>query len=215
MPQRKTPGSFLPRVYSQTVLVLVGRSRSEVTLNAHIERERTLVAEDVGRSCGSRLDLESGARRAGRSTRHVGVEVGVQNFRAERQVLDRSPTGRETDFGDREAGVTVRESAVKRICDDTRARSDVACAPSRLAGVVIAQLGGTAEQAGRPFRAPVVVERTTDTETLRQLQRGRARSAVVRRTNRVNTVGDGTDSQFTRAAGRAVAKLVEGAAERG
>src|SRR4051812_46022121 len=135
--------------------------RSEVTLSADVEREHVLVGELVA-SALSRTGLRS-CRSEGSRTGELLVEVEPHDFSRERQVLDGSPAGDQTE---------LRYVEV-RITDEIRANSlarSIHCADQALGSVVIANLRVAAEQAGRPVRIPVVVERATDAPGFGQMQ---------------------------------------------
>src|ERR1700732_1044856 len=142
---KKKPGSFLPGGLlegSQT-------TGSEVTLNAEVEGQGVLRLERQGRWRVRSTRVEG--RRAGETRR----EVGPDGFRRERQVLDRSPPGDATKHRD---GV-VRVAAVSTGVGN---RQSVGLAVFRPGSVVIANPTHAAEQAARPVRIPVVVERAAD-----------------------------------------------------
>src|SRR5712664_448093 len=136
---------------------LVRRSGSEVTLSANVEGHGVLVLVLVdGRRLGSRRGQDS-------RTSELLVEGGPQDFGRERQVLDGSPAGNKTKHRD----VEVRITSEIRAYNLTGAvvRTNVS-----LRGAIVTNRGVAAEQARRPVRIPVVVERTTDTVRSRQMQ---------------------------------------------
>src|SRR5690349_17647853 len=98
----KTPDSCLSGVFLDRNRSR--KQRSEVTLSAEVDRNRTHVAvlPDRRRTAGHR---ERRRGRTGSKSRHVGLQVGIQDFRAEGQVLDRGPAGRETDLGQGKAWI--------------------------------------------------------------------------------------------------------------
>src|ERR1700730_2806012 len=106
----KTPDSCLSGVFLNRNRSW--KKRSEVTLSAEVDRNRTHVAVLPTRSTTRNRERRAG--RTGGNTRHVGLQVGIQDFRAEGQVLDRSPAGRETDLGHREAWVAGIASSRNR-----------------------------------------------------------------------------------------------------
>src|SRR3981189_1645738 len=86
----------------------IRRSGSEVALNANVQADSGLVLELVD---SNRLRSRRGE---GSRTRELLVEEEAQDFGRERQVLDRSPTGDQTEFRD----VEVRVAA--EVCAETR-----------------------------------------------------------------------------------------------
>src|SRR5258705_5530041 len=144
-----------------------GRSGSEVTLNANVERDGVLVLELVGgRRLGSR-------RRQHGSAGEVLIEVEPHHFGRERQVLDRCPAGDHAELRD----VIVRVAAEVRggVRGGQLVRCDIGSTKLALGRgdveriAVVAHGGEAAEQARRPVRIPVVVERTADTKSPGQL----------------------------------------------
>src|SRR5215510_167774 len=135
------------------------RLGSEVTLNADVQADSVLVLELVpGLRLGSRRGEDGTASQ-------LLVEIEVQDFGRERQVLDRSPAGDHADLRDVEV----------RVAAEVGAERCKACAGEGLADkgfrrVVVTDPGIAAEQAGRPVRIPVVVERTADAPGLRQME---------------------------------------------
>src|ERR1043165_2827107 len=151
----------LPAGGSPSVSSLSG---SEVTLSANVQEHSALVLELVhsGRlgSRGCRTD----------SAGELLVEEERADFSRERQVLDGSPASDHAYLGN----VEVRVARI--VC---RCRSDSAGVEVRthlpLSGedvgraTAVAHLGVAAPEAGRPVGIPVVVERTTDTPCIGQL----------------------------------------------
>src|SRR5712664_475252 len=138
---------------------LVRRSGSEVTLSANVEGHGVLVLELVdSRGLGSRRAQDS-------RTSELLVEVGPHDFGRERQVLDRSPASDHADLGDVEVRITAVVCAGERNSGGGKGRAHV-----ELRSAVIPHGRVAAEQARRPVRIPVVVERTTDTVSSRQMQ---------------------------------------------
>ena len=145
---RQLPAGGFPRVSSL--------SGSEVTLSANVQEHSALVLELVE---SGRLRRRRGQ---GRRTGELLVEEERTDFTRERQVLDGSPAGGETNLGN----IVVRVAAVVQRHGLT---SVVVGAPLALGrsqirrGAVVAHRGVAAPEAGRPVGIPVVVERTTDT----------------------------------------------------
>jgi len=102
--------------------VISAKFRSEVALNADVQGDRILVLEVVARGrLGSR-------RRQDSRTRELLVEVEVQDFRRERQVLDRGPAGDEAHLRDVEVGLQLKSAlgAVMRAAMKVRQISSLA-----------------------------------------------------------------------------------------
>src|SRR5712664_536923 len=136
---------------------LVRRSGSEVTLSANVEGHGVLVLVLIdGRRLGSRRGQDS-------RTSELLVEGGPQDFGRERQILDGSPAGNKTKHRDVEVRITGEIRAYNLA-------SRVVGAGEELRSAVIPHGRVAAEQARRPVRIPVVVERTTDTVSSRQMQ---------------------------------------------
>jgi hypothetical protein len=136
-------------------------SGSEVTLSANVQEHSALVPELVDRG---RLRSR---RSENRNARHLLVEEERADFSRERQVLDGSPTGNHTNLG----------NVVVRVAGKACALADgVVGAPRTLGrgdvqhGAAVAHRGVAAPDAGRPVGIPIVVERTTDTPCIHQLE---------------------------------------------
>src|SRR6266702_7193719 len=140
---------------------MVRRSGSEVTLSANVEGHGVLVLEHINRR---RLRSSRGRERR---TGELLVEGGPHDFGRERQVLDRSPAGHDADLGDVEVRVTAE---VDGLCTETTSTGDKRVTEEQLRGTVVTNGRVAAEQARRPVRIPVVVERTTDTVSGRQME---------------------------------------------
>src|SRR5215218_355481 len=149
----------LPAGGSPSVSSLSG---SEVTLSANVQEHSALVPELV--HGGARLGSRG---RESRNARHLLVEEERADFSRERQVLDGSPTGNHTNLGEVEV----------RVAGEACALADgVVGAPGTLGrsevqnGTTVAHRTVAAPEAGRPVGIPVVVERTTDTPCINQLE---------------------------------------------
>ena len=163
-PQRKTPDAFGPEFSCRD---LVRRSGSEVALSANVERDRVLVLEliESRSACGA-----AGVERSG--TREPLVETRAHHFTRERQVLDRRPAGDRTHLVDgvvRVAAEVRRVGAVSLLLRCTGAQNWLLPWSGRGRTAVV-HPRSAAEQAGRPVRIPVVVERAAETVGLRQLR---------------------------------------------
>ena len=161
--EKKTPGSFLPGAF--LIMISVGRLGSEVALNADVQADSVLVLVLVDRG-----RLRSSRGQKGRADELL-VKMEPHHFRRERQVLDGSPAGDQTELRDVVVGVAAVVCARIGQLDGrvvvgtplTLPRGEVgvaAAVPNRSVG---------AEQAGRPVGIPVVVECTTDTVRGNQL----------------------------------------------
>src|SRR5438445_7528113 len=157
-PPMKTPRQF-PAGGSPSVSSLSG---SEVTLSANVQEHGALVLElvDSGR-------LRSRRSQGGR-TGELLVEEERADFSRERQVLDGSPTGDHTNLGN----VEVRVAAI--VCRhgfaEVETRAELTLGGKDVEGVTaVAYRGVAAPDAGRPVGIPIVVERTTDTKGIHQL----------------------------------------------
>jgi hypothetical protein len=143
--------------------------RSEVTLGTELQQKRILVLELI-ESC--RL---GGCRCKHRTARHLLVEVEPLDFGRERQILDGSPAGNHAKLGDVEVRITsigaggISDHGLTRMAGSEGGTigslggggsqpQDIVVRSS-----VISYAGVASEQAGRPVRIPVVVERTADT----------------------------------------------------
>src|SRR5882757_9678470 len=131
-------------------MISVGKSGSEVALDADVDGDGVLVLEFVGAGSGraGAVGLRLDAGHAG-GARELLVEAEVHDFSRERQVLDRSPAGNRTDL----EYVVVRVAGV--VC---RLARSTACRGARgvdrtveeLRSRVIPHGRGAAEHAGRP-----------------------------------------------------------------
>src|SRR5437899_1764989 len=145
---RQLPAGGSPSVSS--------RSGSEVTLSANVQEDGALILELVhGGRLGSR-----GCQ--GGSARELLIEEERADFSRERQVLDGSPTGGQTNLGKvvvRVAGVVCRHGLAGVVV-----RAPLALGRGDVESVaVVAHRTVAAPEAGRPVGIPVVVVRTTDT----------------------------------------------------
>jgi hypothetical protein len=147
--------------------LVVRRSGSEVALNANVEGGGVLVVEGKG------LNRLRSTRRERGTAREALGQMGPDGFSRERQVLDRRPSGHDTQHRD---GVVRIAGISYTLAGDHGAESTTYI--GRRSGV-IPHPARTAEQAARPIWIPVVVEGTTDTVGCGQMDR--AIAAVSRR----------------------------------
>ena len=98
-----------------------------------------------------------------RGTLDVLVKHEVHGFSRERQVLDGGPASDKTNLSRAEVRVAA--------CDSSLVERRNSCAEVRPSHIVVPHPSRTAEQARRPVRIPVVVERTTNTKGFRQMER--------------------------------------------
>src|SRR5207244_601965 len=199
--QRKTPGSCLPGVHQS-----VRRSGSEVALNADVERDGVLVLElvDGGRLRSTGADTRNNTTRTHTrgGARILLVEVEPLDFRRERQVLDGGPTSDHTELRRVEVRIAGVGHALADMADGERSAVDALRGGQVTHGAVVTDRGVAAEQAGRPVGIPVVVECTTDTPGLRQLE-----TAIAARGDRqVDGVGGHTDADALVSTGNAGAR---------
>src|SRR6266404_6063078 len=155
---KKNPRQF-PAGGSPSVSSLSG---SEVTLSANVQEHGALVLElvDSGR-------LRSRRSQGGR-TGELLVEEERADFSRERQVLDGSPAGDHTNLGNVEVGVAA--IVCRHGLAEVEARAELTLGGKDVEGVTaVAHRGVAAPEAGRPVGIPVVVERTTDTPCIHQL----------------------------------------------
>src|SRR6478752_6545887 len=99
--------------------VVEGTPRSEVALNANVEGQRALVVKSVG------LGWLRSTRAEDRTTEVVLAEHEVQQFRRQRQVLDRIPAGDRADLADvevRVASVGHAEAGMRESKDSAELR---------------------------------------------------------------------------------------------
>src|SRR6516162_4379223 len=189
---------------------IVGRrSGSEVALDTEVNRKRAHIAILPSRQWPTWLGHRR-ARGPSGDTRHIRLQVRIENVAAEGQILDRCPAGRETDLGNRKARVAgistprdrycgMKRSVVghkRRLswvggqCNSVGQCSTVCSAPHVLGGLVVADLSDATVEAARPLGIPVVVKRTAETPAATQLNAGLQRchpatvDAVVDRTDR-------------------------------
>src|SRR5258708_11860052 len=98
------------------------------------------------------------------------VELEVLDFGRERQVLDRSPTGDHADLEGVEVGVTGVANTLTRMAE-SKGRAILTLRSGQIADRAIKSYGRRgAPHAGRPIGIPVVVERTAETVSRRQLE---------------------------------------------
>src|SRR6267378_7658224 len=144
------------------IFLTIGLQRSEIALNANVERNGVLILELV--NC-VRLRRKSGEERG---TSELLVEVEPLDFSRERQVLDGGPTGHEAQLID----VEVRVTRVVRRLAEVSSRTGITTSSGRegerrakqeLCSVVIPHRRCAAEQARRPVWIPVVVVRAAET----------------------------------------------------
>ncbi len=84
----------------------MGRARSEVALSAEVDGQGSLILERVGLL---RQRSRCGPERCGYA-RPFLIQTSVEDFSTERQVLNRRPTGTETDLEHVEVRITDRGS---------------------------------------------------------------------------------------------------------
>src|SRR5258705_6746307 len=170
--KRKPPAVSRGRFSWRSV---VRRSGSEVALNANVQSHRVLVLELVD------LDRLRSRRRQRRSTTEILVEVEQHYFGRERQVLDRSPAGDNTELRDVEVRVAAeinrRVNTKDQAIGPSVGKAILALGSGEVKlAAAITDRGPAAEQARRPVWIPVVVVGTTETIGSRQLQVARTTS---------------------------------------